>query len=576
MKNTILVSAIAASLVGVGCLTMNSNTDVSASYEKRTQLTFNEKAQSWKHAQEFQKMFRADVNTGEIDIRDVLKGREQAEFLRGQRAGVGLEWKERGPDNVGGRTRAILVDKLDTTGNTVYAGSVAGGLFKSINGAATWEPIDDHSDSPAISCIDQGMGGTIYVGTGCSFENFDGSGSSGMIGKGLYKSTDGETFTILTSTLPAANATGDGWAHINGIAVDPTNDNRVFAATKGGLMLTEDGGTTWDVAAFNTAGFTVASGNDVRIADDGTVLYAAGGKVMHSPDGDIGSFIYVTGTGTPTGSRTIVKFAPSNNDTVWALSASGGELGGFYLSTDRGETWSYDQGENSGVGFGSCCGLFNGQANYDLALGVNPKDASTVYIGGVQLWRYDGSLTRIAGEFGGGEFNVHSDKHDVYFDPHNPNKMFVASDGGIHVSYNQGQTYFSASKGYNTFSCYGIALDKDGTMMGGAQDNGTWSVDNSVAGGIFTGLEGTNVGGGDGYDCDYSQITNISFSTIYSQAFSRGIDGASMGSMCTSGSPGPICDQGSFYTVGRLWENENDPTSQTTIVFTNTNAPQAI
>ncbi len=355
MKGKILVGGIALALAGAGYWAIN-NTETVNAYQKRTHLTSSSKAQSWKHAQEFQKMFRADVNTGEIDVRDVLKARERVEFKGAQRASLGLEWAERGPDNVGGRTRALMVDKLDETGNTVYAGSVAGGLFKSTNGCATWTPINDQSDAPSISCIDQGMGGTIYVGTGAQFESFDGSGSSGMIGKGLYKSTDGNTFTILPSTVPAANATSDGWSAINAVAVDPTNDNRVFAATKGGLQVSSDGGSTWSCAATNAIGNCIANVQDVKIADDGTVMIVTSGTVLVSPDGSTGSFSSVTGSETPGGGRTVIKFAPSNNDTAWALSETGGHLRGLYVSTDRGSTWALAQGpvtniwdENSGL-----------------------------------------------------------------------------------------------------------------------------------------------------------------------------------------------------------------------------------
>ena len=103
MKNTLLVSAVALSLAAAGYIAMNSSNNISPSYEVRTQLSFNKKAQSWKHSQEFQKMFRADLNTGTIDPRDVLNAREQVSFYNGQRGSAGLEWAERGPDNVGGR-----------------------------------------------------------------------------------------------------------------------------------------------------------------------------------------------------------------------------------------------------------------------------------------------------------------------------------------------------------------------------------------------------------------------------------------------------------------------------------------
>jgi photosystem II stability/assembly factor-like uncharacterized protein len=41
-----------------------------------------------------------------------------------------ISWTERGPLDIGGRTRAIMIDPNDPTGQTVWAGSVGGGLWK--------------------------------------------------------------------------------------------------------------------------------------------------------------------------------------------------------------------------------------------------------------------------------------------------------------------------------------------------------------------------------------------------------------------------------------------------------------
>ncbi|MBS1656447.1 MAG: hypothetical protein JSU05_16450, partial [Bacteroidetes bacterium] len=55
-----------------------------------------------------------------------------------------ISWQERGPNNIGGRTRAILIDQSDGTGNTVWAGSVSGGLWKTTNfknASPTWNQV---------------------------------------------------------------------------------------------------------------------------------------------------------------------------------------------------------------------------------------------------------------------------------------------------------------------------------------------------------------------------------------------------------------------------------------------------
>src|SRR5258706_12584317 len=69
-----------------------------------------------------------------------------------------LSWQERGPSNVGGRTRSILVDKRDATGNTVFAGSISGGLFKTTNftnATPTWTAVNDFLPNLAIACMVQ-------------------------------------------------------------------------------------------------------------------------------------------------------------------------------------------------------------------------------------------------------------------------------------------------------------------------------------------------------------------------------------------------------------------------------------
>lgn len=44
-----------------------------------------------------------------------------------------ITWSERGPLDVGGRTRAIMIDPNDPSGQTIWAGAVSGGLWKTTN-----------------------------------------------------------------------------------------------------------------------------------------------------------------------------------------------------------------------------------------------------------------------------------------------------------------------------------------------------------------------------------------------------------------------------------------------------------
>ena len=79
-------------------------------------------------AQEFLIDRKANKLTGKVDLLDVQKAREQVNLHKAMRSSASvLEWEEMGPDNVGGRTRAVLIDKDNPS--RIYAGSVSGGLW---------------------------------------------------------------------------------------------------------------------------------------------------------------------------------------------------------------------------------------------------------------------------------------------------------------------------------------------------------------------------------------------------------------------------------------------------------------
>ena len=98
-------------------------------------------------------------------------------------------WEERGPNNVGGRTRAIMFDPNDTTNKRVFAGGVSGGLW--VNNDITDENsawvLVDMPQNLAISVItyDPNNKNIFYAGTG---ESYVGGHANG---DGLWKSTDG-------------------------------------------------------------------------------------------------------------------------------------------------------------------------------------------------------------------------------------------------------------------------------------------------------------------------------------------------------------------------------------------------
>jgi PA domain/Secretion system C-terminal sorting domain len=99
------------------------------------------------------------------------------------------QWVERGPNNVGGRTKALMFDPTVASGNAVVAGGVSGGLWKNadITSAATvWQRVTtfpEHINVQNIT-VDPNNSSTWYVGTGESYVAGD------VNGNGIWKTTD--------------------------------------------------------------------------------------------------------------------------------------------------------------------------------------------------------------------------------------------------------------------------------------------------------------------------------------------------------------------------------------------------
>ena len=105
----------------------------------------------------------------------------------------GNDWIERGPDNVGGRSRAVIFDPNDATNETVFAGGVSGGLWKNTNisnASSVWTQvgIPENLNISAIA-VDPNDPKIFYVGTG---ERNTASRTT-VSGNGLWKSDDGGT-----------------------------------------------------------------------------------------------------------------------------------------------------------------------------------------------------------------------------------------------------------------------------------------------------------------------------------------------------------------------------------------------
>ncbi|MFN7609564.1 MAG: WD40/YVTN/BNR-like repeat-containing protein, partial [bacterium] len=152
-----------------------------------------------------------------------LQKSKNSNIARTQGANGVLEFKERGPGNVPGRTRALLVLPSDASKNTCLAGAATGGIWKTTNGGSTWA--EKSANFPVLPISSLAMSSSnnniIYAGTGELISSI-----YSAIGDGIFKSLDeGETWT----QLPATAGNGD-FSIVTRIIVDPQDPNILLAS----------------------------------------------------------------------------------------------------------------------------------------------------------------------------------------------------------------------------------------------------------------------------------------------------------------------------------------------------------
>lgn len=289
-----------------------------------------------------------------------------------------LPWIERGPGNVAGRTRGLIVDPDDPDRQTWYAGSVGGGIWKTTNMGQSWFALTEDFPNLATTVLVMAESNheIIYAGTGEGFFNID-----AIEGNGIFKSTDrGESWEQLSGTT-----NNPSFSYINRIIVDPADENNVLAATNTGIYQSLDGGETW------IARLTPGSRVQHLIANPNNfeTQYATvnGTGIYKSENGGYSWASSSTGIGG--GGRMEIAIAPSDTTRLY-LAVDNYPNSDFYMSTDTGATWT-ELDDTSG----SNPNWLGGQGWYDNTIAVDPYDPDIVYVGGINIWR----IEVIEGEF---------------------------------------------------------------------------------------------------------------------------------------------------------------------------------
>jgi hypothetical protein len=434
--------------------------------------------------------------------------------IRKMKKSKSIVFESMGPDNIGGRTRAIQTDRSNI--NRLWAGGVSGGLFVSSNKGNTWDRVESYfaaGANPFISSMTQTPDNTVFVATG--------SNNEGWNGNGVWYSTD---FGTTWASIPGTSSCTE--------IVSSDADNYVWLAMSNGLK-------KWKLGDASLTAVTVSGASGgcaaLQISKDGNLVVASFGANKTYVSTNAGAnFTDKSGTAAnnlvPNGaSRIEYAISPiknsSNRYSIYAVRTNS-NLMSMHVSHDDGQTWSQFVGASAPP---NEFDIYRDQGTYNSIVSVVPNDPEMILIGGIDIWKWkqmvnnppQGGFEKISQWFvsPNSPIYAHADNHEMKWDANN--RLYIGNDGGIGISNNFGETWFPANRGYNVTQFYGIAFDRTGAVMGGAQDNGTLYNDFSLS----TPQEFREVGGGDGFECEISFFNpRVMFSTVYYNSISRSGD----------------------------------------------------
>ncbi len=377
------------------------------------------------------------------------------------------QWTSRGPSNVGGRTRSLLVHPAQT--DRLWAGAVSGGIWDSLDGGLTWTPANDQLAS--LSIVSMAMAPSnpsiMYAGTGESFLCGD-----GVFGMGMYKSTDaGATWSHLSSTA--------GWTNHDtlSVAVSPTNPNVVLAARfYEGLFRSTNGGATWSSVYWAQGGTAVAFDPTTQskcvaaVADWNAAAQEWFNRALYSTDGGK-TWSIAAGLDYKPGfhSRIALAYSRSTPSIVYATSAYEKKV---FKSTDGGQSYSPVTAGTLETDW------------YRSPLWVDPTNPDILMSGMGHVMRStDGGVTFT--QVSNGYINTidpHPDIHTIISDPGfngtTNRRVYICTDGGVYKTEDayaagQGTGWARLEQTYRTSQFYAAAgHGPTGKIYGGTQDNG--------------------------------------------------------------------------------------------------------
>jgi photosystem II stability/assembly factor-like uncharacterized protein len=383
----------------------------------------------------------------------------------------GLRYRLVGPPRGG---RVTTVTGVPSRPSTFYMGVASGGLFRTTDNGRSWLPVTDgqvpvaSSGDVAVALSDPNV---VYFGTGS-----DGVRSNVSTGRGVYKTTDaGATWTF----AGLYNA-----GQIGAVRIHPTDANTVYVAANGdifkanderGVFKTTDGGRTWRKVLHLS---DQVGAMDVELQPGNpNVVYAWMSRLERKPwtiisgsreggfykSTDAGETFTKIETGLPAeliGKGNIAVTAANPNRLYALIEAKPG--GGMYRSDDAGVSWR---------ALPSPAQMIQ-RPFYYTTLGADPTNADVVYGGAEGFWR-----STDAGQSFERLGTPHGDNHDIWVSPNDGRILVQSNDGGANVSTDGGVSW-STQMNQVTSEIYGVWLDDQFpyNLYAAQQDNSTMIV----------------------------------------------------------------------------------------------------
>lgn len=390
-----------------------------------------------------------------------------------------LKWRNIGPFR-GGRSNAVT----GVRGNPLryYFGSTGGGVWQTDDAGQNWKNISDgffNTGSVGAIAIAPSDPNVMYVGMGEHAVR----GVMTSHGDGVYKSTDaGKTWVHLGLKQSR---------HIASIEIHPQNPDVVWVAVQGavhgptqerGVYKSTDGGKNWKRVLFVNEN---TGASDLSMDESNPrILFAGMWEHRRYPwtvqSGGEGSGLYKSTDGGETWEKlseglpekmgkVAVDISPATPDRIFANIEA--ETGGVFRSDNGGKTWKQTCKDRVTIA----------RAWYYIEIFADPQDAETVYVlNAPMLKSIDGgkSFRPIS--------NPHSDQHDLWINPNNPQNMILGNDGGGCITFNGGQSW-SSQRNQPTAQFYRIIADKRFPyyLYAGQQDNSAIAIaSRTIRGGI--------------------------------------------------------------------------------------------